>query len=394
MKKNHIVLMTLAILLLPSCGAEQASITKTAHSLPQPPLSTPSDVRVSENPPEVLQQTSEATQELVITDLIPSEGLEFESNGDGTCSLVGIGVCQDTNLVIPITSPEGDVVTCIEQYAFMGLEDVACVTLLNYFYEVEDHAFQYGEMETVQIIGGTPVIGESVFSGCEDLTRIVIQNCTLQLEEYAFYGCGDTAEVTISDCTGRVGERAFQYSDLSSLTIERCDLTVKESAFSSNEALTAITFQDSVISTEEYAFYGVGDAAQMVSKDCTMTLAERAFQYASLAAVTITGGNVEMEESTFSSCEDLTTIFLDGATVSMGDYAFYGCKDLTSVSICDNANSDNTIQIGDRAFQYCEHLTTVMIGGGHIELGESVFSGCAEELVVTIGGADYSVSNY
>ena len=41
------------------------------------------------------------------TNLEPSEGLEFESNGDGTCTIIGIGTCTDQNIVIPLESPDG-----------------------------------------------------------------------------------------------------------------------------------------------------------------------------------------------------------------------------------------------------------------------------------------------
>ena len=40
-----------------------------------------------------------------------SEGLKFTSNGDGTCSVSGIGTCTDTEIVIPPVSPMGDAVT-------------------------------------------------------------------------------------------------------------------------------------------------------------------------------------------------------------------------------------------------------------------------------------------
>ena len=51
--------------------------------------------------------------------LVPSEGLEFTSNGDGTCYVAGIGECTDTDIVIPEVSPTGDVVIAIGTYAFV-----------------------------------------------------------------------------------------------------------------------------------------------------------------------------------------------------------------------------------------------------------------------------------
>ena len=58
-----------------------------------------------------------------------SEGFVFESNGDGTCDLKGIGLCKDTDIVIPEKSPEGDVVTKIDEYAFYDAEDIASIII-------------------------------------------------------------------------------------------------------------------------------------------------------------------------------------------------------------------------------------------------------------------------
>ncbi len=69
--------------------------------------------------------------QVAVTELTPSEGLEFESNGDGTCTITGIGTCTDKNIVIPVESPYGDTVTLIGEYALYTLENVDSITLVN-----------------------------------------------------------------------------------------------------------------------------------------------------------------------------------------------------------------------------------------------------------------------
>ena len=66
------------------------------------------------------------------------------------------------------------------------------------------------------------------------------------------------------------------------------------------------------------------------------------------------------------------------------------CEDLVNVTICDNSKPDSEIKIDDRAFQYCKRLETVDIGNGAIEMGEYVFSGCADNLAITIAGKNYT----
>lgn len=327
---------------------------------------------------------------MVTSDLKPSQGLEFESNGDGTCTIVGIGVCTDTAIVIPEQSPNGDTVTLIDEYAFMSLEDVESVTLLNYSYEVDERAFQYGGFTELYVIGGTPAIKESAFSSCEDLKVITFMDCAIQLDEYAFLSCGKDVAVSFTNCTGTIADRAFQYGDLVSLTISKSELEIGKSAFSSCEGLTVISFSDSTLTAEEYAFLSCGDAATVEMTNCDITLDDRAFQYGSLKSLVITGSKVKMGDSVFSSCEDLETVTIDCTSVSLGKYAFLSCEDLTSVSICDNASSENQIQMDDRAFQYCKRLEKVTVGNGTVAIGKYVFSGGADNLTITVAGNTYT----
>ena len=132
MKKTLILTLTLCLAgILAACGRASGQPANT-------PLTDTLSESATGNP--------QTEQLIVASDLKPSEGLEFESNGDDTCTLVGIGICKDADLVIPTESPDGETLTVIEEDAFMGLEDVSSVTLLNGNYEVEDRAFQYGEM--------------------------------------------------------------------------------------------------------------------------------------------------------------------------------------------------------------------------------------------------------
>lgn len=78
-----------------------------------------------------------------------SVGLEFDSNGDGTCCLVGIGECSDTDIIIPEVSPAGDKVTSIDSSAFANLT-ITSVTIPTSIKE----------------------IGRKAFNGCTSLTDV------------------------------------------------------------------------------------------------------------------------------------------------------------------------------------------------------------------------------
>ncbi len=325
------------------------------------------------------------------TDLEPSEGFAFESNGDGTCTLVNIGTCIDTDIVIPEKSPMGDTVTLIGEYALMGLE-AESVSLINYNYEVDERAFQYGEFKTLNIIGGNPVFGDSAFSSCEDIETITFQNCKIESGEYSFMSCGKDAALTFTDCTGYIDERAFQYGDFESISFTNCDLELDDSSFSSCENVKSLTISESTISAGQYSFMSLGKSADIEITHSDIKFDDRAFQYASLKALNISEGTLEMGDSVFASCEDLTDVNIN-CNISMGEYAFMSCEDLVNVSICDNGNSDNEIEIGNRAFQYCKRLAAVKIGNGNVNIGSYVFNECADDLTITVAGKDHTADS-
>lgn len=356
---------------------------------------TLSNVNIVEtnNDDSVVEEQAVSKDYIVTGDFKSSEGLEFESNGDGTCTLKGIGVCSDENLVIPMESPTGDKVTLIDEYAFCDLKDVNSITLVNCDCEIDNYAFQYGEFTSLSIIGGSPILDKSVFSSCEDLVSLVISDCNIQTDEYAFFSCGKDVNITISNCTGVIDEYAFQYSDMLTLEINNCELEVEKSAFSTCENLESITITDSTIHAEEYAFFGCGDCAKVDMTNCEIVLEDYAFQYSSLDSLTISGSKLEAGKSAFSSCDDLKSVTIDCDLVTLDEYAFFSCEDLINVSFREKATENIEINIDDYVFQYCKKLETVTIGNGTVEMGKYVFTGCADGLKISKDGSTYTAES-
>lgn len=82
----------------------------------------------------------------------PAKVLKFVSYGNGTCILMGIGTCTDTCIVIPERSPEGDIVTSIDDKAFYNNTDI----------------------KAVQIPSTVTSIGNKAFGGCSSLVYISV----------------------------------------------------------------------------------------------------------------------------------------------------------------------------------------------------------------------------
>lgn len=392
-RKLSIVLSIVLVLSMTACSnskeVSSSLAEKSGNNVTQTVSESNDDTVVTAGTDNTASDKTTDKNIKVSTDVKFSEGLEFESNGDGTCSIVGVGNCNDKDVVIPNESPEGDKVTLIKEYSFSDLDSINSVTIVNYSEKIDKRAFQYNEMKKLNILGGNPKVDKSAFSSCEELEEIHFEKCGVDFKEYSFYGCGNNAVVDFKECNGTIDERTFQDSNISSIAISDCNLEIEQSAFSGCDKIVSIQASNSTLDIGEYGFYGVGSDAVVEFTDCSIAMDDRSFQDSSIGKLTVTGEKFTTGKSSFSSCEDLTELLIDCATVDLDEYAFYGCESLKSLSISKDKN-DTNIKFDNRAFQDCEKLEDVTIGNGEIELGDSVFADCSEKIKVTIAGKNYS----
>ncbi len=81
-----------------------------------------------------------------------STGLEFDSNGDGTCYVIGMGDCTDKDVVIPPISSDNDIVIGIEGFAG---EEITSISLPSTVEEISRRAFNGCEFLTDVYYDGT-----------------------------------------------------------------------------------------------------------------------------------------------------------------------------------------------------------------------------------------------
>ena len=146
MKRMAIVFLSLTLLctLLLSVGC---------GTLDQdPPQDTSLTVETDPPAAEITTADTQSIQVSIDYGVVASRGLSFTSNGDGTCTLSGIGNCIDTCLIIPHTSDSGDKVVAVAPQAFAGNTAICAV----------------------QIPTSITSIGNAAFAGCPSLSYISV----------------------------------------------------------------------------------------------------------------------------------------------------------------------------------------------------------------------------
>ena len=185
-----------------------------------------------------------------------SEGLEFTSNGDGTCYVSEIGTCTDTDIIIPPTSPNGDKVKSIG-----------------------DSAFQYcTPITSVVIPEGVTSIGSFAFYGCTELTRIELTNSVISIGASAFFGCRGLKNVVMGNNIAHLGMGVFSNcSSLKNINLSNSLTSIGMEMFNGCSGLENIVIPASITYIGEYAFSGCASLTEIVIPKSVTTIAREAF---------------------------------------------------------------------------------------------------------------------
>lgn len=143
-----------------------------------------------------------------VPELPASEGLEYTSNGDGTCYVSSFGTCTDNDVVIPSVSPEGEIVTGIGE-VFGSRPDLASVVIPDTITRIEDCAFDgCFLLPSIDLPSGITYIGFFAFNSCDSLKSINFDGTKAQWEaiekDDAWYSSYDGSSTTIYCTDGNI----------------------------------------------------------------------------------------------------------------------------------------------------------------------------------------------
>lgn len=203
------VAITLTVVLI--CVNRQAPVT-------DPPTKTeaPSTAGSSNSAPR--ETTSSSTPSLILTTaatttaattkpepILPdvSNGLSFQSLGNGLCRVEGIGTCLDACVVIPEYSPYGELVVEIAEGAFFSCATITAIQIPASVKSIGDLAFAAcrnlvyisvsDKNEFFRDIDGILYSADESVLICYPPMRAgeetTVRACTTVIKEMAFYGC-------------------------------------------------------------------------------------------------------------------------------------------------------------------------------------------------------------
>lgn len=144
--------------------------------------------------------------------LVDKGGLEYTSNGDGTCYVSRLGDYHDKEIFIPSISPSGDTVTAIGDGAFYGRSGLSVVHLPDSVTSIGESAFEWccglgsNGLESFTIPSGVTSIGAFAFAYCRSLKDITFEGTVEQWNSKVGKGSYWKKEVLATKITCSDGE--------------------------------------------------------------------------------------------------------------------------------------------------------------------------------------------
>ncbi len=291
----------------------------------------------------------------IVCDLkLESIGLSYTlDETTNTYTVMGIGICEDTEIVIPDTY-KGLPVTSIGRRAFYNCTSITSIKIPNSITVIGDSAFtncsslKYNEYDNGYYIGNDTnqylvlLRAKNAF-----ITSCTVNKETRFIHSDAFTKCNKLVEIyNLSSLAIAAGSSSYGYIGKYAKVIHA----------SLEEESILETVDDYIFMTWEDKYYLIG----YVGEDKELFLPQ-----------SYNNSNYDIYDFALYQCIDITKVTIPNIVISIGNSAFNGCTSLTSIEI-----PNSVTLIGNNTFANCESLISVKIGNSLAKLANNSFSNC------------------
>ena len=262
-----------------------------------------------------------------------SVGLKYSLNTDEKgYTVVGIGYCNDTDLVIHATY-RGLPVTAIGSNAFESVRS----------------------FKSVSIPASVTTIGEKAFASCGVTSVTFATNSQLTtVDRYAFFSSSSLQSIALPDGVTTIGVAAFNgCNNITSISIPDSITTIEDRALDFNSSAFTVYNNAKYLGNSTNPYLVLVGAIDTSLTTCDIHTGAKiilifAFDNCtSLKSVTIPNSVTTICNAAFYNCSSLESMVIGSGVTTIGDGIIYYYSPFTTVYYCGMADDWNKIAIGN-----------------------------------------------
>lgn len=250
--------------------------------------------------------------------------------------------------------------------------------------EVANYAFSETPFTKIVFPASVRKIGEYCFYKCPNLEILSISKCKIVvLPKYIFAKCPNLETILCSKQIHEIGEGAFSKTGITFIHVQAHFYSAAPKAFYGSKLTEVDLSTSSLIEISESMFEKCTDLTDVVFSNTLEVIGARAFALTGIVKLTLPSSIREIHEEAFSNCPHLEFIDLSSCkTLILPDSLFHSCGYLQIAIL-----PDHLVEI--LKFTFANTSITYFKPTEHLEIiGESAFQGCKRLSIV-----DLSYSN-
>ena len=173
-------------------------------------------------------------------------------------------------------------------------------------------------------------VGESMFKGCEQLKKVVLNEGLKKIGFRSFYYCNKLVHLNLTSTLLKISERAFYNCvNLREVVFNEGLQTIGDYAFYNCKLLESIRLPSTVTEIGDSAFYKCDNLRGVVLNETLQTIRISAFAHCtSLEGIIIPHTVTEISHNTFYNCRNMRVVGLHEGIKKIGLHAFEGWSSL------------------------------------------------------------------
>lgn len=268
-----------------------------------------------------------------------SKGLEYErGRRDPDFTLVGIGSCEDSLIVIP-RELNGTPITKIGAGAFKECKTAEIIIIPDTVTEIGYAAFAASHIKRIYIPDSVTKIGDSAFADCKWLTELILPNSLTYVGANFIKSTWALSEIIIPQSLTTITRGSFSNSNIRAISLSVGTTKIEQYAFKDCRYLETVALPDTLKEIGNNAFEECESLKNIVLPDSITFIGEEAFSgCSSLTSVNIPKGVATLSAQVFNDCTSLGKVYLHEELKSIHGTSFLGVNIVSAEFLVPNAN--------------------------------------------------------